>query len=80
MQMTSMFRIDLVSKNVLANVFFAIVAKGITEKKLCQKIAYKYRKNDKSNKNQDLEKKSQEGPRNVRKYRKNRKSNKDFSC
>ena len=54
------------------------------EKKLRQKITYKYRKNrrnNKSNKNQDLGKKrSQEGPRNVRKYHKNRKSNKDFSC
>ena len=61
-------------------IFFAIVTKEIFEKK-CQKITYKYRKNNKSNKNQDLEKKrSQEGPRNVRKYRKNRKSNKDFSC
>ena len=63
--------------------FFAIVAKEIIEKKLCQKITNKYRKNrknNKSNKNQDLEKKSQEGPRNVRKYRKNRKSNKDFCC
>ena len=36
---------------------FAIVAKEIIEKKLCQKITYKYRKNNKSNKNQDLEKK-----------------------
>ena len=36
---------------------FAIVAKEITEKKLCEKITYKYRKNNKSNKNQDLEKK-----------------------
>ena len=39
--------------------FFAIVAKQIIEKKLCQKITYKYRKNRKnikSNKNQDLEK------------------------
>ena len=49
-----MSRIDLVSKNLLAN-FFAIVAKEIIEKKLCQKITYKYRKNNKSNKNQDLE-------------------------
>ena len=39
--------------------FFAIVAKEIIEKKLCQKITNKYRKNrknNKSNKNQDLEK------------------------
>ena len=53
-----MSRIDLVSKNLLAN-FFAIVAKEIIEKKLCQKITYKYLKNgrnNKSNKNQDLEK------------------------
>ena len=38
--------------------FFAIVAKEIIEEKLCQKITYKYRKNrrnNKSNKNQDLE-------------------------
>ena len=27
----------------------------MTEKKLCEKITYKYRKNNKSNKNQDLE-------------------------
>ena len=40
--------------------FFAIVAKEIIKKKLCQLITYKYpknRKNNKSNKNQDLEKK-----------------------
>ena len=30
--------------------FFAIVAKEIIEKKLCQKITYKYRKNRKNNK------------------------------
>ena len=39
--------------------FFAIVAKEITDKKLGQKITNKYRKNrknNKSNKNQDLEK------------------------
>ena len=39
--------------------FFAIVAKEIIEKKLCQKINNKYRKNrknNKSNKNQDLTK------------------------
>ena len=51
-----MSRIDLVSKNLLANLF-AIVAKEIVEKKLCQKITYKYRKNrknNKSNKNQHL--------------------------
>ena len=54
-----MSRIDIVSKNLLAN-FFAIVAKEIIEKKLCEKITKKYRKNrknNKSNKNQDLEKK-----------------------
>ena len=69
---------------ICEQIFLAIVAKEIIEKKLCQKITYKYckdRKNNKSNKNQDLEKKrSLEGARNVRKYRKNRKSNKDFSC
>ena len=40
--------------------FFAIVAKEIIGKKLCQKITNKYgknRKNNKSNKNQDFEKK-----------------------
>ena len=36
------FLIDLVSKN-LQTTFFAIVAKKKTEKKLCQKITYKYR-------------------------------------
>ena len=54
-----MSKIDLVSKNLLA-IFFAIVAKEIMEKKLRQKITYKYRKNrrnNKSNKNQDLRKK-----------------------
>ena len=54
-----MSRIDLVSKNLLANCF-AIVAKEIIEKKLCQKITYKYHKNcknNKSNKNENLEKK-----------------------
>ena len=73
-----MSRIDLVSKNLLANLF-AIVAKEIVEKKLCQKITYKYRKNrknNKSNKNQQ-KKRNQEGPRDVHKHRK---SNKDFSC
>ena len=58
-----------------------MVAKEIIEKKLFQKMTYKYRKNrkiNKSNKNEDLERKrSQEGPRNICK---NRKSNKDFSC
>ena len=34
--------------------FFAIVAKEIIEKKLCEKITNKNRKNNKSNKNQDL--------------------------
>ena len=46
--------------------FFAIVAKEIIEKKLCQKITYKYRKNcknNKSNKNQDLEREeAKKGP------------------
>ena len=46
--------------------FFAIVAKEIIEKKLCQKITKKYRKNrknNKSSKNQDLEKKeAKKGP------------------
>ena len=40
--------------------FFAIVAKEVIGKKLCQKITNKYgknRKNNKSNKNQDFEKK-----------------------
>ena len=44
---------------ICQQLFFAIVAKEITEKKLCQKTTYKYhenRKNNKSNKNQDLEK------------------------
>ena len=47
-----MSRIDLVSKNLLAN-FFAIVAKEIIEKKLCKKITYKYRKNRKNNKSNE---------------------------
>ena len=64
---------------------FAIVAKEIIEKKLCQKITYKYhknRKNNKCNKKQDLEKKEamQEVSRNVLKYCENCTSNKDFSC
>ena len=46
--------------------FFAIVVKEIIEKKLCQKITYKYRKNrknNKPNKNQDLEKEeAKKGP------------------
>ena len=45
--------------------FFAIVAKEIIEKKLCQKITNKYRKNrknNKSNKNQDLKKKAKKNP------------------
>ena len=44
-----MCRIDIVSKNLLANVF-AIVAKVIIEKKLCKKITHKCRKNRKNNK------------------------------
>ena len=44
-----MCRIDIVSKNLLANVF-AIVAKEIIEKKLCKKITHKCRKNRKNNK------------------------------
>ena len=40
---------------ICEQIFLAIVAKEIIEKKLCQKITYKYRKNNKSNKNQDLE-------------------------
>ena len=44
-----MCRIDIVSKNLLANVF-AIVAKEIIEKKLCEKITHKCRKNRKNNK------------------------------
>ena len=43
--------------------FFAIVAKEIIEKKLCQKITYKYRKNNKFNKILDLEKEeTKKGP------------------
>ena len=52
-----MSRIDLVSKNLLANAF-RNCRKQIIEKKLCQKITYRYhknRKNNKFNKNQDLE-------------------------
>ena len=44
---------------ICQQIFFAIVAKEIIEKKLCEKITKKYRKNrknNKSNKNQDLEK------------------------
>ena len=67
-----MSRIDLVSKHLLAN-FFRNCRKRKIEKKLCQKITYKYcknRKNNNSNKNQDRKKRSQGGPQNVRKYRK----------
>ena len=43
--------------------FFAIVAKQIIEKKLCEKITNKYRKNNKFNKILDLEKeKTKKGP------------------
>ena len=45
--------------------FFAIVAKEIIEKKLCQKITNKYRKNrknNKSNKNQDKKKEAKKNP------------------
>ena len=73
-----------ISHGIKERLSYSSKGKIRNEKKLCQKITYKYckdRKNNKSNKNQDLEKKrSLEGPRNVRKYRKNRKSNKDFSC
>ena len=51
---------------ICQQMFFAIVAKEIIEKKLCEKITKKYRKNrknNKSNKNQDLEKKeAKKGP------------------
>ena len=43
--------------------FFAIVAKEIIEKNLCQKITNKYRKNNKFNKILDLEKEeTKKGP------------------
>ena len=43
--------------------FFAIVAKQIIEKKLCEKITNKYRKNNKFNKILDLEKEeTKKGP------------------
>ena len=45
-----MSRIDLVSKNLLAIFFSQLSQKKIIEKKLCQKITYKYRKNRKNNK------------------------------
>ena len=54
-----MSRIDLVSKNLLANVFCNCRKRSNWEK-LCQKITNKYgknRKNNKSNKNRDFEKK-----------------------
>ena len=61
-----MSRIDLVSKSLLAN-FFRIVGNEKIEKKLCQKITYKYcknRKNNKCNKNQDLEREeAKKGPK-----------------
>ena len=54
------------SKVCPGSILLAIVAKEIIEKKLCQKITYKYRKNrrnNKSNKNQDLGKKeAKKGP------------------
>ena len=59
LQSRDMSRIDLVSKNLLANVFRNCRKRNNWEK-LCQKITNKYRKNrknNKSNKNQDLEKK-----------------------
>ena len=77
-----MCRIDIVSKNLLANVF-AIVAKEIIEKKLCKKITHKCRKNrknNKCNKIQDLEReKAKKGPKSPQ-MSQNGKSNKDFSC
>ena len=64
--------------------FLAIVAKEIIEKKLCQKITNKYRKNrnnNKSDKNQDFEKKgAKKDPETSANIAKNRKYNKDFSC
>ena len=61
--------------------FFAIVAKQIIEKKLCEKIINKYRKNNKFNKILDLEKeKTKKGPEMSAIIAKNRKYNKDFSC
>ena len=77
-----MCRIDIVSKNLLANVF-AIVAKEIIEKKVCKKITHKCRKNrknNKCNKIQDLEReKAKKGPKSPQ-MSQNGKSNKDFSC
>ena len=44
--------------------FFAIVAKEVIEKKLCEKITNKYRKNNKFNKILDLEKgETKKGPK-----------------
>ena len=81
LQSRDMSRIDLVSKNLLANVFRNCRKRNNWEK-LCQKITNKYRKNRKNNKynkNKDLaKKKSQEGPRNVRKSCKNRKVTRIF--
>ena len=71
-----MSKIDLVSKNLLAN-FFCNCRKRNNGEKITSENHLQIsqnRRNNKSNKNQDLGKKrSQEGPR-------NRKSNKDFSC
>ena len=70
---------------ICQQIFFAIVAKEIIEKKLCKKITYKYRKkrkNNKSTKNQDLEKKKEtkKDPELSANIAKIAKSNKDFSC
>ena len=77
-QTALMSRIDLVSKNLLAN-GFRNCRKRSNWEKLCKKITYKYRKNRKITnltRIKTWKKRHQEGPRNVRKYRK---SNKEFS-
>ena len=51
---------------ICQQIFFAILAKEIIEKKLCQKIIYKYsknRKNNKSNKNQQKKQKPRRTPK-----------------
>ena len=78
-----MSRIDLVSKNLSADLLafvFAIVAKEIIEKNYVRKSLTHIAKKTNLTRIKTYNKRKQEGLRNVRKYRKNRKSNKDFSC
>ena len=83
LQSRDMSRIDLVSKNLLANVFRNCRKRNNWEKNYVRKSLTNIAKIARITNLTRLKtskKRSQEGPWIVRKYRKNRKYNKDFSC